>query len=127
MKKFLTLIITLLIGLTLCQSVLAINFGNDNMTKLGKESGYAQATSDTTMAETVGVVIGMALSLVGVIFLGLMVYAGIIWMTAQGDAEKASKAKEIIKTCVIGLIVVLAAYSITAFVVPKLVAVTAGS
>jgi hypothetical protein len=125
-KRIVTLFAIILASLTLYQSVLAINFGNDNMKELGKNSGYAAATSDTTLSEIIGTVIKIALELVGVIFLGLMVYAGFIWMTARGDQEEANKAKGIIKTSIIGLIIVLAAYSITSFVVPKLVMITAG-
>ena len=45
-----------------------------------------------------------------------MVYAGYLWMTARGEEEKITKAQNIIKGTIIGLIVVMSAYAITYFV-----------
>ncbi|MBI5221583.1 MAG: hypothetical protein HY979_02145 [Candidatus Magasanikbacteria bacterium] len=61
-----------------------------------------------------------ALSLVGTIFLILSVYAGLLWMTASGNEEKVTKAKDIITQAIMGLAITLAAYAITAFVTAKL-------
>ena len=49
-------------------------------------------------------------------FLGLAIYAGIIWMTASGSEEKVSKAKEMLTESIIGIIIVLAAYAISYFI-----------
>ncbi len=64
----------------------------------------------------VGSIIGLVLSFIGVIFLVLMIYAGISWMTAAGNQEKVTKAKDLIINAIIGLIIVLAAYAITSFI-----------
>ncbi|MBI4812330.1 hypothetical protein HY798_02705 [Candidatus Falkowbacteria bacterium] len=45
-----------------------------------------------------------------------MIYGGYTWMTASGNEQQVEKAKGIIKNAVIGLIVVLAAYVVTAFI-----------
>lgn len=63
-----------------------------------------------------GSIIGIVLSFVGVIFLLLMIYAGLNWMTAQGSQEKVGKSKDLMTNAIIGLIIVLAAYAITSFV-----------
>lgn len=60
-----------------------------------------------------GRVINVALSMVGLIFLLLMVYAGFLWMTAHGEEEQINRAKSIIKGTIIGLVLVLSAYAIT--------------
>ena len=65
---------------------------------------------------SVGVVVKGILSLVGTIFLVLTIYAGILWMTAQGNEDRVAKAKNIIQAAVIGLFVVMAAYAITSFI-----------
>ncbi len=57
------------------------------------------------------------LSILGTIFLVLVVYAGFLWMTAAGDEKKVEKAQSIIKMAIIGLAVVLLSYAITLFVV----------
>lgn len=66
-----------------------------------------------------GGVIGAAISLVGLIFLILMVYAGILWMTARGKEEQVTKARDIIIASIIGLVIVTSAYAITVFVTSK--------
>ncbi|HLC69610.1 MAG TPA: hypothetical protein VJH75_01030 [Patescibacteria group bacterium] len=72
------------------------------------------------LTTSVGTVIQAVLSLVGTIFFILTIYAGILWMTAQGKDEQVTKAKDIIRAAIIGLAVVLAAYAITYFVTNKL-------
>lgn len=88
---------------------------------VGPEAGLASATGDPNVAllPLIGDIIGIVLGLLGVVFLFLTIYAGIIWMTAQGNEEKVEKAIGIMKTATIGLIVTLAAYSISAFIVDQ--------
>jgi hypothetical protein len=49
-----------------------------------------------------------------------MIFAGLSWMTASGNQEKVNKAKDLMINAVIGLVIVMAAYAITAFVGDKL-------
>ena len=63
-----------------------------------------------------GQIIGAILSFVGVLFLGLMIYAGILWMTAQDNEQQVNKAKGMLTNAIIGIIIVFAAYAITAFI-----------
>jgi hypothetical protein len=56
------------------------------------------------------------LSLLGIIFVVLLVYAGFKYMTAMGNADQADSAKSQITQAVIGLLIVLAAYGIAGFV-----------
>lgn len=81
----------------------------------------SKAGADTyTDPETViGVTLNAALTLVGLIFLILMVYAGYLWMTARGQEEVVKKAQNIIIAATIGLVIVLSAYSITYFVTAR--------
>lgn len=62
-----------------------------------------------------GEIIGLVLSFIGVIFLLLMIYAGISWMVSAGNQEKVKKARDLMINAVIGLIIVLSAYAIVAF------------
>ncbi|MBN2884443.1 hypothetical protein JXE04_00780 [Patescibacteria group bacterium] len=68
-----------------------------------------------------GNIIGIVLSFVGVIFLLLMIFAGLTWMTAAGNQEKITKAKDLMINAIIGLVIVMAAYAITAFVGDQLI------
>ncbi len=70
---------------------------------------------------TVALVIAYSLSVLGVIFLVLIVYAGFLWMTAGGEEEKITKALKIIKNAIIGLLITLSAFAIEIFVFRVLV------
>ena len=63
-----------------------------------------------------GQIIGLVLSFIGVIFLILMIYAGILWMTASGNEQQVTKAKGLIINSLIGMIIVFSAYAITNFI-----------
>ena len=76
------------------------------------------------LGSSIATIIKTVLALVGTIFLILTIYAGVLWMTAQGEESKVEKAKEIIKASIIGLIIIMSAYAITAFVTSKLAAST---
>ncbi|MBI4089835.1 MAG: hypothetical protein HY421_00365 [Candidatus Kerfeldbacteria bacterium] len=57
-------------------------------------------------------VLGM-LALLAVVFI---IYAGFVWMTAAGNEEKIERAKKIISSAVIGLVIVILAWAIVIFV-----------
>lgn len=83
------------------------------------DSGYK--TGDTNNVDTiVGTVIQAFISLLGVIFLAIMVYGGYLWMTDMGNAEKVDKAKKLISAAIIGLIITVGAYAISYFVIAKM-------
>ena len=90
--------------------------------KTAEQMGYVANTTDGTslLLIKVAALIGCALRLVGVIFLILMVYGGITWMTASGNDKSVEKAKGTISRAAIGLIIVILAYAITLFVINRL-------
>ncbi len=81
----------------------------------GASGPYAAADS-TTLASIVGMVINVALSLLGIIFVILIVLAGFKWMMAGGNEDDVTKAKSSMQTAVIGLVVTLSAYAIWTFI-----------
>ena len=83
-----------------------------------------QGQDGDQLPEIVGNLIKIFLSILGVLFVVLMVYAGYLWMNARGNEQQVEKAKNILTQAVIGLIVVLGAYSITFFVVNGLMKAT---
>ncbi len=66
--------------------------------------------------EIAGSIIGSLLTWTGVIFLALIFAGGITWMTAQGNEQKIEKAKQMIVAAIFGLLIVLSAYAITAYI-----------
>lgn len=85
------------------------------------KQGYGVEDTQTLYPATglpgiIGKIVGVGLSFLGVIFFVILVYAGIGWMLAMGKEEKINEAKDTIVAAVLGLIVVLSAYAITALV-----------
>jgi|WetSurMetagenome_2_1015567.scaffolds.fasta_scaffold306693_2 hypothetical protein len=75
----------------------------------------------------IGGVVGVGLSLLGVAFFLLLLYAGFLWMTAMGDKGKIDRAKDILEAAVVGLLIVIAAYAIATFVFSNLAGGGAGT
>jgi hypothetical protein len=72
--------------------------------------------SEDFLTGKVGDIIGLVLSFVGVIFLIIIIYSGIMWMTAMGNDQRIEKAKNMIINATIGLIIVFSAYAVTNFI-----------
>ena len=123
-RKILLPCLILVLLFSAATSALALDFGSGAVQTAAGTAGYDPNTSETTFAETIGVIIYILLSFTGVIFLVLMVYAGWLWMTARGEEEPVEKAQKIIISTIIGFIILVGAYSITSFVVPRLTDVT---
>jgi len=73
----------------------------------------------------VGKIINAFLSIFAVLFFLLMVYDGYKWLAAMGREEEVTKAKDVIRSAIIGLAIVMSAYAISWFVVSRIQAATA--
>lgn len=91
-----------------------------NLDAVGGNSGLG----NQPLEETLGLLISVLLGVLGIIFLVLTIYAGFLWMTAGGDEKQVAKAKNIIITAVIGLVILLSAYAISSFVLDQLISAT---
>lgn len=96
------------------------------LTNAGDVQAVAQTTknaagfTDMSPGLLAANIIGIALGLLGIIFLIIMVFAGYRWMTASGNEEAITKAKDGIKRAIIGLIIIMSAYAITYFIFNQL-------
>ena len=77
-------------------------------------------------AEIIISVINVILTLLALFAVVLLIYAGFSYMFSRGDTEKVNKAKNIILTTVIGLIIIIAAYAISNYVFYVFNAATGG-
>lgn len=68
------------------------------------------------IAKIIRVIIGF----LGIIAVGLIMYAGWLWMTSGGNEEKIEQAKKILTNAVIGLIIIISAFAIASFVLNSL-------
>lgn len=120
-KRFFSILTALSISLFLSAMPALADTTLDGLNKTAGEVGafkttMDQARSDSFIQTRVGTLIGTALSFVGVIFLVLIIYAGILWMTAQGNSQQVDKAKSMLVNSIVGIVVVFAAYAITNFI-----------
>ena len=90
----------------------------------GLEYGSATGLGGGDIRTTIARIIQVFLGILGIVALVLIIYAGFLWMTAGGDEEKVARAKKIMAQAVIGLIIILASFAITTFIISKLVEAT---
>ncbi|MFA5029831.1 MAG: hypothetical protein WC518_03790 [Patescibacteria group bacterium] len=92
------------------------NFGLNNLenVQLGKQD----------LTETISLAINAILGILGIIAVLLILWGGFIWMTAAGADEKVEKAKKLIYSGIIGLVIILAAWAIAAFVISQIATAT---
>ncbi len=62
-------------------------------------------------------IIKVMLGLLGILLVAYIVYGGYLITLSQGNEEQVTKGKEAIKNAVIGLIIILSAYSIVRYAV----------
>lgn len=101
----------------------------NNLQSFGGTSGYVTAGYDkqgTFLDTMIGRIVSIVLGLLGIIFFVIILYAGLLWMTSGGDEKKVAKARQLIITSSIGLGVILAAATITWFIINQLNIVTSG-
>ena len=124
MRKFFTLIITFVLlsaflfggvamaveeessGLTFDPQEADADLGSAGEVNLGQEAPLTIASQ---------IMLGV-FGFLGIIFLILTIYGGVLWMTARGNEEQVTKAKNILKTAVIGLIIILTSYGVAQFI-----------
>jgi uncharacterized membrane protein len=117
-KKF-KIFLGIMLGLLFClPAVAAVNL-SDNLGKV--ESGAFGATPVTPLHDTLGGIIRAVLSILGVVLVLIIIYAGFLWMTSGGSDDGVKKAKSWMLNAVVGLIIILSAYAITSFVISRLV------
>ncbi len=75
--------------------------------KLPNNEGVGQGTLNTVLA--------WVLAMAGLAAVGVIIYGGIKYLTAQGDPSKIKQASQIIAYAIIGLVVVMIAGAIVAF------------
>ena len=84
------------------------------MKQVGATFGNA---TPSDIRSTIARIINVILGFLGVIFLGFTVYAGFLYMTAAGNEEKTTESLRILRNSIIGLLILLMAWSITRFTV----------
>ncbi len=122
-KKILIIFVLLVVGFFIFYHAALADSIFGGLEGAREVAGFSE---DTNIYSRVGMLISVFLGFVGIIFLGLTLYGGLIWMLARGNEQEIEKAKRLIEAAVIGLAIVLAAYAITYFVTSRLLSTTNG-
>lgn len=89
--------------------LLAVNIG-----EIPLGTGQNLATTYPTVSVLFSIILKNALTIVGLLFLGLLIYGGLSYIMGAGsdDAKKAEQAKGIITNALIGFAIVFLSYFI---------------
>ena len=88
---------------------------------LGLQYGEKTGLGNKSLTIVVADSISWLLGLLGIAAIVIILYAGFLWMTSAGNDEAITKAKKMLSAGVVGLVIILAAYSIARFVVTALI------
>ena len=124
----------LLIGLTCLMLVFLVmpmaadaqRGGEDTFGVEAVEEGLDGSLTEAEPREVAARIINVALGFLGIIAVVLVLYGGFMWMTAAGNEERVTKAKQILTAALIGLVIIIMAWGLTRFVMDELMRVTAG-
>lgn len=92
--------------------------GSDLVGEVGSEAGI---DSSQTLPQIVGAIINVVLGFLGIVLLVYLLWGGFKWMTSGGSEEGVGEAKTMIRNAIIGLIIIVASYAISTFVLSSLV------
>jgi len=96
------------------------NGSGENGADFAANTTLGNADLKTTIAQTIRVIIGF----LGIIAVVIILIGGFKWMTAGGNEDKVGEAKKLLVAGLIGLVIILMAYAIAAFVLNQLVTAT---
>jgi len=69
-----------------------------------------------SLKETIAGIVNIFLGFLGILATLTILYGGYVWMTSAGNADRISRAKQIIVNGVIGLVIILSSYAIARFI-----------
>ena len=101
--------------------------GQLNPTDLGIDQPKATGLPDKDVREVIAYIIRVILGLLGTVCVVIILYAGFLYMTSGGNAEKQGAAIGWIKGAVIGLALILMSYALSRYIITQLVSATGGS
>lgn len=125
-----TILVSLLLAIGLAAPLLSqLNVPAAHAQDYGLNQTYRAATNtnppaDTSIAKAMGSALNWMFGILGFIFLMLIVWAGIGWMTAGGNEEKVKKSKVMIEAAIGGLVVVFISFALADAIATVLAGVT---
>ncbi|TAK04144.1 hypothetical protein EPO34_03290 [Patescibacteria group bacterium] len=82
--------------------------------------GTVAASAPSNLGVLIGKLLSAVLGILGLALVVLLIYGGILYLTAAGNEENVKKAKRTIMNAVIGIVIVASSYALASFVVSQL-------
>ena len=93
--------------------------------EVGQKFGATGGINDVNDPRVIAMeIINVVLGFLSLLLVALLVFSGYQWMAAGGNEEQVTKAQKRITNAVIGLVIVLAAWSIGTFLLKRAICVT---
>ncbi len=96
--------------------VLATDISSFGVNQMRNLSTY----STRSVYDTISGIVNIILGFLGTIALLLILFAGFLWLTSQGDSAKIDQAKKLIGAAVAMMVVVFSSYAIAQFIITQL-------
>jgi len=92
----------------------------------GREGEFQTQTGlgNRDVRDIIGAVINVMLGFLGIIAVVIVLLGGFKWMTAAGNEDKVAEAKKLLAAGIIGLVIILAAFALSQFVLRSLINAT---
>jgi len=101
--------------------------GIDQKQYIKDKSGLPSEVTASDPRHIAANVINYILGFLGIIAVIIILYAGFQWMLSGGNEEKVGAAKKMLIAGVIGLVIILSAYTLANFVINQLYGATTGT
>jgi len=126
-RKKLNLIIFIIVIVVFIFSLFSVSFvyAQDNVKFIPQITIPGGVTEGQEMSPNLGVYIktvyNFTMGMAGILAVVIIMWAGFLWMTARGNAEQVTRAKDYMSGAIIGLVLALGSYTILSIVNPELV------
>ncbi len=94
--------------------------GAQGTDRFGLEAAAGTGLGTTDLIVVISNIVRIILGTLGILAVLIILYAGFVWMTASGDSDKVEKAKKILVSAVIGLVIIFSAFAIASFIISSL-------
>lgn len=120
-KSIKVLFTTFFLSVLFLNSNLALNVNAADTIEGGLEQvGENIVLSSRTPIQIATSIINWSLMFLGILAVSIVLYGGFVWMNSKGSKEEIEKAKKILKSGIIGLIIILSSWGIAYFVISGL-------
>jgi len=116
------IILTLLIIIPIFAFAALKDMCDTGLCETNTETGF-----NSNLPYFIGNIIRAVLGLLGILILIFILYGGYLWLASGGNDQMVKKAKDILTSAFIGLIIVLAAMAITTFIMEGITGAISGS